>query len=172
MRLIFFIINGDDGLARTDFRSCETTFDLLMQASGRSGRSKRTGEVVMQVFDPDHYAVTAAAAQDYDAFFTQEMHFRHSGQYPPYTYMIAVTFSSVKQDETLQKAQVFKVGLTGSFKVIGVISLLKTHDLYRSRIILKGRNLDEMRAALRDMMAANPNLLKGIRIDINPMYLD
>lgn len=166
------IINGDDGLARTDFRSCETTFDLLMQASGRSGRSKRTGEVVMQVFDPDHYAVTAAAAQDYDAFFTQEMHFRHSGQYPPYTYMIAVTFSSVKQDETLQKAQVFKEGLTGSFKVIGVISLLKTHDLYRSRIILKGRNLDEMRAALRDMMAANPNLLKGIRIDINPMYLD
>jgi primosomal protein N' (replication factor Y) len=51
------VINGDEGLKRTDFRSCETTFDLLMQAGGRSGRGNADGEVVYQVFDPDHYAV-------------------------------------------------------------------------------------------------------------------
>ncbi|MBE6129886.1 MAG: primosomal protein N', partial [Erysipelotrichaceae bacterium] len=50
------IVNGDEGLSRTDFRSCEVTFDLLMQASGRSGRGDKHGEVVMQVYDPGHYA--------------------------------------------------------------------------------------------------------------------
>lgn len=166
------IINGDDGLARTDFRSCETTFDLLMQASGRSGRSEREGEVVMQVFDPDHYTVQSAAKQDYTSFFQEEMRFRHAGRYPPYTYLISVTFSSLKEEEPQKKAEAFKNGLHGDYKLIGVISLLKTHDLYRSRILLKGKNLDLMRRDLSEFMAQHPELLKGIRIDINPMYLD
>lgn len=166
------IINGDDGLARTDFRSTETTFDLLMQACGRSGRGEKTGEVVVQVFDPDHYAVACAAAQDYDTFFANEMRFRHAGQYPPYTYMIAVTFSSLREQETLRRAKELMDSLQGSFKTIGVISLLKIHDLYRSRVILKGKNLDEMRAALKACMNSSDLLSKGLRIDVNPMYLD
>jgi primosomal protein N' (replication factor Y) len=91
------VINGDEGLKRTDFRSCETTFDLLMQAGGRSGRGNADGEVVYQVFDPDHYAVQCAARQDYDSFFQHEMQFRKAGQYPPYTYLIALTVSGTDQ---------------------------------------------------------------------------
>ncbi len=166
------IINGDDGLARTDFRSAETTFDLLMQACGRSGRGAKTGEVVCQVFDPDHYAVKAALNQDYETFFANEMRFRHAGQYPPYTYMIAVTFSDPKEENAMKRALQFMQCMKGGFKTIGVISLLKIHDLCRCRVILKGKDLDEMRKAVREYMGSGEFSLKGLRIDVNPMYLD
>lgn len=166
------IINGDDGLARTDFRSCETTFDLLMQATGRSGRGEKEGEVIFQVYDPDHYAVTSALRQDYESFFANEMRFRHAGQYPPYTYMISLTFCSLKEDESKRTAEQFMSGLSGDFKIIGVITLLKIHDQYRSRIILKGKNLDLMRQTLKEYMESSKISLKGLRIDVNPMYLD
>ncbi len=166
------IINGDDGLARTDFRSAETAFDLLMQACGRSGRGEKEGEVVCQVFNPDHYAVRSALNQDYETFFANEMRFRHAGQYPPYTYMIAVTFSDVKEENAMQRALQFMQRMKGNFKTIGVISLLKIHDLCRCRVILKGKDLDEMRKAVREYMESGEFSLKGLRIDVNPMYLD
>lgn len=166
------IINGDDGLARTDFRSCETTFDLLMQACGRSGRGEKEGEVIFQVYDPEHYAVTSAVNQDYETFFANEMRFRHAGQYPPYTYMISITFSGMKEEETMKRALFVKEELKGDFKIIGVISLLRIHDLYRSRLILKGKNLDAMRKALKDYLESSKIASKGLRIDVNPMYLD
>lgn len=166
------IINGDDGLRRTDFRSCEASFDLLVQASGRSGRSGKKGEVVMQVNDPDHYAVQCAAVQNYDAFFVQEMQFRRAGQYPPYTYLIGVTF--VEKDQSLcdRNALAFKEALSGNFTVLGVISLLKIQDRYRSRIILKGKNLDEMRLAVKRVLEDGNVNTDHVRIDVNPMVLD
>jgi Primosomal protein N'' (replication factor Y) - superfamily II helicase len=166
------VINGDEGLKRTDFRSCETTFDLLMQAGGRSGRGSADGEVVYQVYDPDHYAVQCAARQDYDSFFKYEMQFRKAGQYPPYTYMISLTVSGTDQRTVDGLALKLKNEIAGSFKVIGVISLLKIQDRVRDRIILKGKNLDEMRQAVQNFMNHTDADLKGLRIDVNPMVLD
>jgi primosomal protein N' (replication factor Y) len=124
------------------------------------------------VFDPDHYAVRSALNQDYETFFANEMRFRHAGQYPPYTYMIAVTFSDVKEENAMQRALQFMQRMKGNFKTIGVISLLKIHDLCRCRVILKGKDLDEMRKAVREYMGSGEFSLKGLRIDVNPMYLD
>ena len=166
------VINGDAGLARTDFRSCETTFQLLMQAGGRSGRGENAGEVVYQVYDPDHYAVQCAAAQDYETFFRYEMQFRHLGKYPPYTYLIALTVSDSDQRYVERTADALKKGIQGNFKTIGVISLLKLQDLYRSRIVLKGTNLDDMRQAVLTFMHSTKPDMKGLRIDVNPMVLD
>lgn len=166
------IVNGDEGLSRTDFRSCETTFDLLMQASGRSGRGDSSGEVVFQVFDPDHFAVRSAVSQDYESFFRQEMKFRHAGQYPPYTYLIALTVSDVLEARAEKLAQDLLHGINGSFRRIGVISLLKLQDRFRFRVILKGKNLDEMKAAVRTYMENTQENLNSLQIDINPMYLD
>lgn len=166
------IVNGDEGLSRSDFRSCEVTFDLLMQASGRSGRGEKTGEVVLQVYDPGHYAVQSAAAQDYEAFFYQEMKFRHAGQYPPYTYLTALTVSSCDQRQTDRLSLALKAGLSGDFQVIGIVSLLKINDRCRSRILLKGKDVEKMRTAIRSFMAETDLDLKGLKIDINPLYLD
>ncbi|MCH4208350.1 MAG: primosomal protein N', partial [Solobacterium sp.] len=168
------IINGDEGLSRTDYRSCEITFDLLMQAAGRSGRSNEPGEVVFQVFDPDHYAVQCAAKQDYDTFFAHEMQFRHAGQYPPYTYLISLTVTDVNQAKVDETALYLKQNLVKeTFKTIGVVQLLKIKDRFRSRIILKGRNLDEMRAAVNELFERDGyEKFKNVRIDVNPMTLD
>ncbi len=167
------VLNGDEGLARTDFRSCEMTFDLLTQAAGRSGRSDRKGEVVFQVFDETHYAIQCAAKQDYEAFYAQEMRFRHAGMYPPYSYMIAITVYGKTQQDADQTAFHLKESLNGDFKTIGVLFLLKISDRYRDRIILKGKNLDEMRKAVRELLEKD-KMIKGkdIRIDVNPMTLD
>ena len=166
------MINGDEGLQRTDFRSCEMTFDLLMQASGRSGRADTAGEVVYQVFDPNHYAVQCAARQDYEAFFRSEMKFRHAGQYPPYTYLIALTIQGHKDDVVMKQAMAIKNEIIGDFKTIGIISLLKIQDLYRYRILLKGKDLDAMRQAAAKFLSTTKIDVTGLRIDINPMYLD
>ena len=166
------VINGDEGLNRTDFRSCEMTFDLLMQAGGRSGRGERSGEVVYQVFDSNHYAVQCAARQDYDSFYQYEMKFRHAGMYPPYTYLISLTFSAKSQRTVDAEALRMKDALNGDFKVIGVISLLKIADRYRNRILLKGRNLDTMRQTVQDYLDHTEEIPEGLRIDVNPMVLD
>jgi primosomal protein N' (replication factor Y) len=166
------VINGDDGLKRTDFRSCETSFDLLMQAGGRSGRGEQNGEVVYQVFDPDHYAVQCAAHQDYVSFFQNEMLFRRAGQYPPYTYLIALTVVASDQQYADHLALKIKNEISGNFKVIGVISLLKIQDRVRSRVLLKGKNLEEMRNAVQYFIDHTDADLKGLRIDVNPLTLD
>ncbi len=167
------ILNGDEGLNRTDYRSCEMTFDLLMQASGRSGRSDKTGEVVLQVFDPNHYAVQCAARQDYDSFFQREMQFRHAGMYPPYTYMISLTVSGKSQKEVDDIALQLKQGLNGNYKTLGILSLLRIQDRYRNQIILKGRNLDEMRFDIRKLLEKEERLrTKDIRINVNPLSMD
>ena len=166
------VVNGDEGLSRTDFRSCEVTFDLLMQASGRSGRGDKNGEVVLQVYDPAHYAVVCAARQDYEAFFYQEMKFRHAGQYPPYTYLASLTVASKDQRQTDRLSLALKAGLSGDFQVIGVVSLLKIQDKCRSRILLKGKNEEEIRRGIRQFLDTSDLDLKGLKIDINPLYLD
>jgi primosomal protein N' (replication factor Y) len=166
------IVNGDEGLSRTDFRSCEVTFDLLMQASGRSGRGDKCGEVVMQVYDPGHYAVRCAAKQDYETFFYQEMQFRHAGEYPPYTYLAALTVSSRDQLQTDRLALALKAGLSGPFKVIGVVSLLKINDRCRSRILLKGKDPQAIKDAIRNFIDTTDLDLKGLKVDIDPLYLD
>lgn len=166
------VINGDEGLKRTDFRSCENTFDLLMQAGGRSGRGNSIGEVVYQVYDPDHYAVQCAAKQDYKMFFSHEMQFRKAGQYPPYTYLIALTVTGRDQNSVDRLAMALKNEITGSFKTIGIIGLYKIQDMVRDRVILKGKNLDEMRQAVQSYIDHTGLDLKGLRIDVNPMTLD
>ena len=167
------ILNGDEGLNRTDYRSCEVIFDLLMQAAGRSGRGEKEGEVVLQVFDPNHYAVVSAANHDYNAFFQTEMKFRHAAQEPPYTYLIALTVLNRSEQACQECALALMNGLSGNFRKIGLIPLPKRRDTYRYRILLKGKDLEEMRTAVRNLLDDNPNLRKkDIRIDVNPMNLE
>ncbi len=166
------ILNGDEGLNRTDFRSAEMTFDLLMQASGRSGRAQSDGEVIIQVFNQEQFVIECVKRQDYIRFFENEMRFRKAGQYPPYTYLISITVSGVNQTKVDSTSLQIKNGLSGDFKVIGIVSLLKIKDRYRNRMILKGKNLDTMRMAVKEMLEQEDLDLNSIKIDVNPMTLD
>ncbi len=167
------ILSADSGLARSDFRSCEETFDLLMQASGRSGRAEKKGEVIFQVYDTHHYAVQCALRQDYRTFFKMEMNFRHRCMYPPYTYLISLLVQGRDEKRVREAALWLKNGLVGTYKTIGVIVLLKRRDMFRARIILKGRDLDEMRKDISTLLAKDDKRRANMLvIDVNPMVLD
>lgn len=167
------VLNGDDGLSRTDYRSSEMTFNLLMQASGRSGRSDKPGEVILQVYDPQHYVVQSVLKQDYESFFYREMQFRHVAFYPPYSYLIAITVQSAKQEKSSAAADWIKNHLTGDFKLMGPGTLNKIMDLYRCRILMKGKDLDQMRRAVREILDQYEYTGGvSIRVDVNPQVLD
>lgn len=165
------ILNGDAGLSRLDYRSQELTFDLLVQASGRSGRSILEGEVVIQVFDEDNHVIKSVLKQDYKSFFMNEMKYRKAGGYPPYNYLIALIFYGRKNDVVSEDAYNFISKLKGDFSILGPSDLLKLSDQYRYRIILKGKNLEEMKQAIR-IAKDNYDVKSNLRIDVNPMILD
>ncbi|MDQ7029300.1 MAG: helicase-related protein [Ardenticatenia bacterium] len=77
------VISADTTLHLPDFRAAERTFQLLTQVAGRAGRSALGGRVIVQTYTPQHYAILAAAAHDYERFFQAEMAFRREHAYPP-----------------------------------------------------------------------------------------
>ena len=162
------IINGDEGLKRSDYKSVELCFDLLVQASGRSGR-KNEGKVILQVFDQDHYAIKCAIDQDYVSFFKQEMKFRHAANYPPYTYMINILITHKKEKIAFDTANLFRSYLDCDCKILGPAKLLKVKDDHRFRLVLMGKDkmkmIDSIHHAL-DMMKGN-RLVANIKVDVN-----
>ena len=93
------IVLADIGLSMPSFRSNERAFQLITQAVGRSGRSDKKGEAIIQTYNPSHYAITLSARQDYELFYKKEMEMRKIQSYPPYTYLASITLAS-KNEET------------------------------------------------------------------------
>lgn len=168
------VLNADAGLSRTDYRSIETTFDLIVQASGRSGRSDLPGEVVLQVFDEEHYAIQTAIKQDYDSFFQHEMKFRHAGGYPPYNYMISILVQDKNIEKAKRVAKEIRDELKGDYKILGPSTLLKLKDTYRYRVLIKGKDLEMMKESVR-LVVRKKSSVSGcptIKVDVNPMILE
>lgn len=169
------ILQGDAMLARSDYRSSELTFDLLIQASGRSGRGQHEGKVLIQVYDENHYAIQCALSQDYKHFFKNEMHYRHLANYPPYTFLCSLTFISkdgnLANDEALQTfSELKKYG----FKVLGVSELLKIRDEKRYRIVVKSQSQSMLQDVIYGIYQ-NYRLSKSkvkLHIDMNPLTMD
>jgi len=88
------VISADTALYLPDYRAAERTFQLLTQVAGRAGRSPRGGRVIIQTYNPDHYAIQAAARHDYASFYRQELTFRHRLGYPPFSRLVALRYSS------------------------------------------------------------------------------
>jgi primosomal protein N' (replication factor Y) len=88
------VISADTALYLPDYRAAERTFQLLTQVAGRAGRSPRGGRVVVQTYNPGHYAIQAAARHDYGGFYQQELAFRRRLGYPPFSRLVALRYSS------------------------------------------------------------------------------
>ena len=84
------VINADISLNFPDFRSSEVTFQLLNQVSGRSGRGKKKGKVLIQTFNPLHYAIKYSALNDYKSFYNEEIAIRKKLNYPPFCYICLI----------------------------------------------------------------------------------
>ncbi len=138
------VIAADISLNAEDYRCGERTFQLLCQAVGRSGRGRGAGEAVIQTYHPEHYSIQAAAAQDYQAFYEEEMSYRMLLDYPPAAHMLAV-LGSCAEEELLSRAMHYlelyirRVYPGKDLHVIGpaYAAVGKVKDIYRQVIYLK-----------------------------------
>lgn len=99
------VISADVTLNIPDFRSAERTFQLITQAAGRAGRGDEPGKVVIQSYQPENYAVQMAAKQDYDSFYKEEIQLRKYMEYPPYSDLIQIVFSSKEEERAKAAAE-------------------------------------------------------------------
>lgn len=167
------ILNADAGLNYQSYRSVENCFALLMQASGRAGRADFAGKVVLQVFNPQHYAIKAVIKQSYHDFFYQEMKFRHLAQYPPYNFLAAIYIDHHNEDSGLKQAQNVSKYFKQFFKVLGPVCLLKKRDIYTHQIIIKSKDLALIRKVINQFIKdKNKDKKINLRININPLNLE
>ena len=98
------VVMADMSLNLPDYRSTERTFQLITQVAGRAGRADAPGKVVVQTYDPDHYAIQLAAKQDYRAFYNRESKFRRMGLYPPFTVIARIVFTAKAMGDAVRAA--------------------------------------------------------------------
>ena len=96
------IVLADIGLSMPSYRSNERAFQLITQAVGRSGRSDKKGQAIIQTYIPSHYAITLSARQDYELFYKKEMEMRKVQSYPPFTFLASVTLASKDEDVAIE----------------------------------------------------------------------
>lgn len=95
---------ADMSLNLSDYHSAERTFQLLAQAAGRAGRAQKPGEVVIQTYNPEHYAITLAAQHDYESFYEQELSYRELADFPPVCHMLTMQFYSSDAGAGMERA--------------------------------------------------------------------
>ena len=172
------IVAADLSLNAEDYRCSERTFQLLCQAVGRGGRGNKPGEAVIQTYHPDHYSIQAAAVQDYEAFYQEEMSYRMLLDYPPAAHMMTV-FGACQDEELLKKAMYYievfirRVSPKEELHMIGPASASvgKVKDVYRQVLHLKHtdiRFLTAVREKLEKYIEINSGFRKiYIQFDMN-----
>ena len=144
------VIAADIGLAVPSFRSSERTFQILSQVTGRAGRADTPGKAIIQTFQPDHFAIAAAAAQDYQAFYQHEIQVRQKYELPPFTSYARLAYSSFDPNDAQLEAQSVKTRLdqyldnevSTDIEITGPSPAYPARRAgrYRWQILLKGQN--------------------------------
>lgn len=165
------VINADTSLNIPDFRSSETTFSLLAQVAGRAGRSDKEGEVIIQTFNPEHYAIQYTKKHDYLGFYNREMSIRRELKYPPYYYICYVKISGKDNkyiyEESLKITKLFHNKLI-SMIILGPspCTIFKLNNIYRYGIILKYKKDEDLREVLNKVIEHYKDN-RNIKIDVN-----
>lgn len=170
------VINADASLNIPDFRSAETTFQLLSQVSGRAGRSDLSGEVVIQTYNPEHYSIVHAKKHDYLSFYKEEMKLRKLLKYSPYYYITLVNITS--KDYELGFREANKIGgylrknLSSETQVLGpsMANIFKINNIYRYQCIIKYKKDLSLNAVLKkidEIYKTNQQI--DVSIDVEPV---
>jgi len=175
------VVSVDAGLAMPDFRAAERTFQLITQVAGRAGRGERPGRVLIQTYHPQHYALRHACAQDYRAFYDEEIRYRKNLSYPPFVSLAALLVHGPDATRVHETA----VGLKEAFeeanadrscRVLGPAPapLARLRGEHRFQILLKSRSRARLRAVLDLGLAAatargcDPH---SVNVEIDPVNL-
>ncbi|MGD1039675.1 MAG: primosomal protein N' [Dehalococcoidales bacterium] len=167
------VVLADTSLNLPDFRAGERTFQLLCQVAGRAGRGESGGEVVIQTYNPEHYAIQAAAKHDYKSFYEQEINFRKELKEPPFVQLATLTFVHPNDNRCREEAEKTAKKITEERDARGIpdLNLIgpapafmhRLRGRYRWQIIVRG---EELSAFLK-----NITLAQGWTIDIDPVGL-
>ncbi|MBC1987578.1 primosomal protein N' [Listeria sp. FSL L7-0478] len=174
------VLNADTMLHLPDFRASERTFQLLTQVSGRAGRHERTGEVVVQSYNPEHYSIEFAKKHDFIGFYNHEMQLRKMGSYPPFYYLTMINVSDeneMKAIRTIQEMAQFLRGKLGPDAVIlGPVpsTITRIKNKYRYQCIIKYKIEPNLKKELKTLITHyQKDQQKGltITIDVQPYVL-
>jgi primosomal protein N' (replication factor Y) len=174
------VIGADAGMNIPDFRAAERTFQILTQVSGRGGRGDSPGAVVIQTFNPDHYAIRRAKHHHYEGFYADELPLRKALFYPPFSRIINLQISCLRQADG--KKGIERIGrlvreLSGMKSLQGRIDIIgpaeapvsKMKGRYRWQILLRGTNAWSLKTLAREVIAKAGNRDLEIRADVDPV---
>lgn len=172
------VLNADTALNLPDFRSSEHTFQLLTQVAGRAGRGDLPGEVIIQTFNPKHYAIQLAQHHDYESFYHKEMQMRHLSGYPPYYYTVQITCSHDKEDIAAKTIfrffRLLKENLSAQAIFVGPSpkAILRINNKYYYQLLIKYKKEEHLAPLLHRIqeMTQEPDLRAvKIAIDVEPL---
>jgi len=178
------VVAADMTLNLPDYRSTERTFQLLTQVAGRAGRADKPGRVIVQTYDPDHYGIQLAAAQDYRAFYQKESAFRRSALYPPFTEIVRIVYSGKDEKKVREAAERDEEAMNRYLDESGIrrdvvqlraveapISLLRGE--HRWQLFLKMYFKGDLNAACARMQAMADAVADDVRaeLEINPVNM-
>lgn len=123
------VIAADATLKLPDYRSPERAFQLIVQVAGRAGRAEQPGHVIVQTYDPEHYAIDAASRQDFRSFFDMEFSRRRRGLYPPFTRMVRLLIEGKSEEQAQKTAEAFETEMNAWFE--------KTPELLRQVVQMR-----------------------------------
>ncbi|MDN4494190.1 primosomal protein N' [Ureibacillus aquaedulcis] len=169
------VLSADTSLHLPDFRAAEKTFQLLTQVSGRAGRHEKPGEVVVQTYTPEHYAIQLSQAQDYEPFYEREMYMRHQAGYPPYYYLALIQVSHedvlMAADYAGKAAEWLRSQLSYNVSIIGptAAGISRLQNRYRYQCLLKYKVEPDLIPTLLQLIKIYRSdwIKKGINLSID-----
>jgi primosomal protein N' (replication factor Y) (superfamily II helicase) len=172
------VVSADTAINMPDFRAAERTFQLLTQVAGRAGRGATAGEVIIQTFSPDHYAVQAAIRHDYRAFYKQEILFRKELKYPPFSRFANLICSDPQDARAHARAAALAAALArtlpDSVEIIGpsAAPIARLKSQFRYHVALRAPLEAPLSALVGEAVALlSPADRLGVTIDIDPLNM-
>jgi primosomal protein N' (replication factor Y) len=174
------VISADSQLSLPDFRAAERTFQLLTQVAGRAGRGDLPGEVLVETYYPEHYAIQLAARQDYLSFFEKEVQFRRLLHYPPFTALASILVRDTKIENAIRWSRQLSAFLapqeSRGVKVLGPAAapLARLKREYRFQFLLKAPKRAQLTRAVSELLAFSEEKeipQKAVLVDVDPLSL-
>ncbi|MBC7288179.1 MAG: primosomal protein N' [Armatimonadetes bacterium] len=173
------VLNADVGLAWSDFRAAERTFQLLTQVAGRAGRADKPGCVVVQTYSPEHPAITAAAHHDYVGFYAREIESRRRLLWPPFSHIARLLFSHEDKGhaEALAQSVALKLADMGVQRADGRVHYIgpapapleRLRGKWRYHLVVKAADRSELVEALAELVRSRQWQAAGGIVDIDPV---
>ena len=171
------VVSVDTGLALPDFRSAERTFQLITQVAGRAGRGDRPGKVLIQTYHPYHYALRHACAQDYEAFYNEEINYRKNHSYPPFVALASLLvhgpdLGRVRTDSLELRKQLDLANESRKCRILGPAPapLARLKGEHRFQLLIKSRSRKHVRE-VADAALKTVSNLRSVNLEIDPVSI-